>query len=58
MNRRVALGPVLAFSQVNVKDLLETLKKGNPRFGFAELKRLLPGSDRNETVTWVELGFD
>lgn len=45
-------------TEVRVKDLLETLKKGNPRFGFSELKRLIPGSDRSETVTWVELGLE
>merc|ERR1712118_460735 len=45
-------------TEVRVKDLFDTLKKGNPRFGFPELKRLIPGSDRSETVSWVELGLE
>ena len=45
-------------TEVRVSDLFEALKKGNPRFGFPELKRLIPGSDRSETVSWVELGLE
>jgi hypothetical protein len=45
-------------SEVKVSDLFETLKKGNPRFGYPELKRLLPGSERSETLTWAELGLE
>jgi hypothetical protein len=45
-------------TEVRVNDLFEALKKGQPRFGFPELKRLIPGSDRSETVSWVELGLE